>query len=277
MAIQLNDSSRFIETVCKLMDGTKELFELKEDLEPVYPKETLYLEKLLEVLDRECLLEDKAKNYPSELSNYELQRWARNIDFFGSYTNASDNKFAYQEKLKSTKVAIFGLGGVGYNILLNLAAMGVDSIKAVDFDKVELSNLNRQIIYSESHIGKLKSIAAKERINEFLPNSNIEFVNKKINSAEDIEEIIKDQDIVIASIDQPRDEVIDWFNLACIRHRIPFICGSLDSRLVTYFTIIPDKTGCVECWKNSSGKTRFMFQDLIKRKDFVASSPQTLQ
>lgn len=206
-----------------------------------------------------------------KLTEYDTVRWSRNIEFFGAHCKATENKYSHQEKLKSTKVAIFGLGGVGSNILYNLAAMGVCNIRAVDFDKVELSNLNRQIIYNECDIGQLKSDVAKNRISHFLPDANIEFINKKISCSEDIEKIISGQDIVIASIDHPREKIMDWFNLACVRHGIPFLCGSLDSRLVTYYTIAPGKTGCIECWKATREKSGFIFQDIIQHEGFMAS------
>ncbi|MHB1949412.1 MAG: HesA/MoeB/ThiF family protein, partial [Gammaproteobacteria bacterium] len=203
---------------------------------------------------------------------YDTTRWSRNIEFFGAHCKANDNKYSYQEKLKSTKVVIFGLGGVGSNILYNLAAMGVCNIKAVDFDEVELSNLNRQIIYNESDIGILKSVAAKNRISEFLPNSNIDFINKKISSSADIEELISGQDIVICAIDQPREAIMDWFNTACIKYNIPFLCGALDSKIATYYTVFPKKTGCIECWKTNAKKTGFIFQNLIQQEAFISSS-----
>ena len=273
MAIQLKDPGKFIATVCKLMDGCKSVIELREILSPLFPKETPHLETLLAVLDKEYLLEDTDRNYSTELTEYETTRWSRNIEFFGAYCKASDNKYSYQEKLKNVRVVIFGLGGVGSNILYNLVAMGVHNIIAVDFDKVELSNLNRQIIYNESDIGQLKSEAANNRISQFL-TANIQFINKKMTSSEDIEDVIAGQDIVISAIDHPREKIMDWVNVACVKRNIPFLCGSLDSKLVTYYTVVPGKTGCIECWKSGTRKSALVFQDLIQQENFVpALSP----
>ncbi|MBV9575124.1 MAG: ThiF family adenylyltransferase [Gammaproteobacteria bacterium] len=271
IAIQMKDPSKFISSVCKLLDGKRNLAELSQELAPFFPSETPYLEKLLYVLDKEYLLEDSECNYPEKLTEYDIARWSRNIEFFGAHCKAKENKYSHQEKLKAAKVTVFGLGGVGSNILYNLAAMGVCNIKAVDFDKIELSNLNRQIIYNECDVGQLKSAVAKNRISNFLPHANIEFINKKISCSEDIEEFISNQDIVIAAIDHPREKIIDWFNLACVKKNVPFLCGSLDSRLVTYYGIVPGETGCVECWKLSKQKTGFVFQDIIQQENFISS------
>lgn len=134
--------------------------------------------------------------------------------------------------------------------------------------KVELSNLNRQIIYNESDISKLKCEIVKKRISEFQSQANIEFINKKISNMEEINEIISDVEFVICAIDQPREKVIDWFNLACVKRKIPLLCGSLDARIVSFFTVIPGKTGCTECWRHDS-KYPLSFQTLIKNKAFV--------
>lgn len=272
LATQMDDSTGFIATVCKLMDGRKSFLELKESLEPLFSKETPYLEKLLIALDQEYLLEDSAKNVPGTLTEYDIDRWSRNIEFFSSYSKATQNKYFYQEKLKSTKVTVFGLGGVGSNVLYNLVAMGITNIKALDFDRVELSNLNRQIIYNESDIGQLKSEAARNKISNFLSDANIEFINKKISCREDIEEIIAGQDIVINAIDQPREKIMDWFNHACVKHSVPFLCGSLDSKVITFYTIVPGQTGCIECWKNNDNKSVLRFQDIIQHESFVSSN-----
>ncbi len=78
------------------------------------------------------------------------------------------------EKLKNSKVAIFGIGGVGSYVVEGLARAGVGSFILVDNDEVCLSNLNRQIIATHKTIGKPKVEVAKERILEINPNANVE-------------------------------------------------------------------------------------------------------
>lgn len=161
---------------------------------------------------------------------------------------------------------------MGSHVLYDLAALGVYNIRGVDFDKVELSNLNRQILYNESDIGQLKVEVARNRILQFLPSANIEFFNKKISCVEDIENIISGQDIVISVLDQPRDKIIDWLNQACVKHHLPFICGAFDSKCAVYYSVIPGQSGCIECWKTHAKKSGLLFQDVIQKNGFVASS-----
>ena len=270
-AIEMEDPSGFIELVCKCMDGKLTFNQIQNSLSTTHPYECLYLESLLGALDDEYLLEDVVSNYPSRMNDHELERWSRNIEFFGSHCKANNNKFSFQEKLTSTKVVIFGLGGVGSNVLYQLSALGINNITAVDFDIISLSNLNRQIIYHETDIGQFKTDIAKNRISEFYKNSKLNFITKKISSSVEIENIIVNHDFVIVAIDDPRDKIIDWFNVACINQNIPFLCGSLDSKLVMCYTIIPQKTGCVECWKISQNSTNLKFHNIIQQPNFINS------
>src|SRR3990167_1749558 len=138
VAIEMDDSSEFITAACKLMDGKKNYTQLMELLSFNFPKETSYFHHLLVTLDEANLLEDSANNDPLGLNEYDITRWARNIEFFGTHCKAKNNKYSYQTKLKSVKVVLLGLGGVGSHALYDLAALGVHNIRGVDFDKVEL-------------------------------------------------------------------------------------------------------------------------------------------
>lgn len=257
--------------VCRLMDGKRNFNELSYILNKEFPKETPYLDSLLAVMDEARLLEDVSENHVMELSEYDLTRWSRNVEFFGAHCAAKENKYSHQAKLKSVKVVLLGLGGVGSHVLYDLAALGVCNIRGVDFDKIELANLNRQILYNEADIGKLKSEVAKSRILEFLPHANIEIFNKKISSSEDIQDIISGQDFVISVLDQPREKIIDWVNAACVKQKIPFICGAFDSKCAVYHSVVPGETGCIECWKTNAKQSGFLFQDILKQKGFVES------
>ncbi len=272
VAITLDDSKGFIRKVCALMDGEKNTATLKSMLSESYPEEAKYLEELLKVLDSEKLLEDKKFNTSISLNKSDEERYARNLGFFSSYITAQDNKYQYQEKLKTTKVVILGMGGVGTHVLQNLAGLGVGHIKIVDFDLVELSNLNRQVLYRESDLGELKAIAASKNIKEFSNDINITTVIKKIANVEDILELIKGQDIVIGAADQPRDKIIDWLNVACIELKIPFVLGSLDSQWAACYSIVPGKTGCIECWKQSVNNNKTTFQNMVQSENFISSA-----
>ena len=105
-----------------------------------------------------------------------------------------------QKKLKSAKVLVLGMGGLGCPLSIYLASLGIGTIGIVDNDKVELSNLNRQIIYNMSDIGKYKVDVAKNKIK--LINKNIIIKSYKIRvNKTNIRKLMKNFDIVCDGTD----------------------------------------------------------------------------
>lgn len=104
------------------------------------------------------------------------------------------------EKLKEAKVCILGLGGLGSNVAVLLARSGIGSLKLVDFDTVEASNLNRQQ-YRISHIGIKKTEAMKNIIREINPFVEVEILDIKVDR-ENIYSIVGDIEIVVEAFDR---------------------------------------------------------------------------
>ena len=105
-----------------------------------------------------------------------------------------------QKKILNSKVLIIGVGGLGCPLLTYLAASGVGKIGIVDPDKVEMSNLNRQTLFTSSDIGKYKVDQAKKRINKVNNKIKIKIFKKKINS-NNIKSIVNDFDIICDGTD----------------------------------------------------------------------------
>ena len=105
-----------------------------------------------------------------------------------------------QKKILSAKVLIIGIGGLGCPLLTYLAASGVGKIGIVDYDKVEISNLNRQTLFAQSDIGKFKVNQAKKNISKI--NSKIKILpfNLKLN-ANNIKKVLKNFDIICDGTD----------------------------------------------------------------------------
>lgn len=105
-----------------------------------------------------------------------------------------------QEKLKKSKVLVIGAGGLGCPILQYIATAGVGTIGIIDFDKVELHNLQRQILYTENHIGKAKAITAKSVLEKLNPLIEVVAFEEKL-TAENATQIIQDFDVVVDGSD----------------------------------------------------------------------------
>ncbi len=105
-----------------------------------------------------------------------------------------------QKKIQKAKVLIIGIGGLGCPLLVYLAASGVSNIGIVDNDKVELSNLNRQVLYNNSDLGKYKVIQAKSKIKKIYKKIKINTFKTKI-TAKNIRSILDDYDIICDGTD----------------------------------------------------------------------------
>jgi molybdopterin/thiamine biosynthesis adenylyltransferase/rhodanese-related sulfurtransferase len=127
------------------------------------------------------------------LSNDEIRRYSRHLIM-------PEVGMEGQKKLKSASVLLIGAGGLGSPLAMYLAAAGLGRIGIVDFDVVDFSNLQRQIAYSTSDIGKHKLDAVKERITGINPNVHVETYETQLTS-ENALEILKDYDVIIDGTD----------------------------------------------------------------------------
>lgn len=111
-----------------------------------------------------------------------------------------------EEKIKSAVVAIAGLGGLGSNVAVSLARIGIGKLVLVDFDRVEKSNLNRQY-YFLNQIGKYKTDSIKEVIENINEEVKVEIKNIKITKF-NIEKLFKDVDILVEALDKSKEKAM---------------------------------------------------------------------
>lgn len=151
-----------------------------------------------------------------------------------------------QKKLLNAKVLIIGTGGLGAPAALYLAAAGVGTIGLVDFDAVDLSNLQRQIIHHTKDVGKPKVLSGKETIAEMNPDVNVVTYQQWV-TAENIAEIIKDQDydfIIDGTDNFPAKFLI---NDACVLLNKPFSHAGIIRFQGQTMTYVPGKGPCYRC------------------------------
>ncbi len=171
-------------------------------------------------------------------------RYSRQMGYFSMISDEPD---LVQQKVRNSHALILGVGAIGSHTCWNLAAIGVGKITLVDFDTVEESNFNRQLMYTPEDLGKYKVDVLGDRIREFNPEIEVVSLNMKINSEADVLQLISDVDIVVKAIDTP-EESMEWVNAVCVRHSIPYVCGGfLDSTAVVGPNYIPGKSLCSSC------------------------------
>lgn len=152
-----------------------------------------------------------------QFSKAELERYSRHLII-------PDFNIEGQKKLKAAKVLVVGTGGLGSPLLLYLAAAGVGTLGLLDFDVVDESNLQRQVLFSVEDVGKPKVEAAAERLKGLNPHIEIRTHNTKLTAANALE-IIKDYDLVADGTDNfPTRYLV---NDACVLSGKPNVYASI--------------------------------------------------
>jgi len=183
----------------------------------------------------------------SKTDAFYSKRYDRQIGLFNAFSLG--NGASKQALLANARIALIGIGGVGSYVLYTLAAMGVGFVRAVDFDKVEESNLSRQILYGEDDVNKQKINAAKNRITSINKELKYEFIDVFVDTEEKITDIINDVDFCILAADTPRGKIQHYTNNACMKSGTPYIFGYsvLDSLTVGPMVIPGSDSACLNC------------------------------
>lgn len=149
-----------------------------------------------------------------------------------------------QERLRGAKVLVAGAGALGNEVVKLLALMGVGRIHIVDFDRVELSNLTRSVLFRESDIGRPKADVAAERAREINPDV------EAIGLAGDLEydlglNLLRSMDLVIGCLDSLGARLA--LNRACRRAAVPWINGAIEVDFAAVSLFGPESDVCFEC------------------------------
>ena len=151
-----------------------------------------------------------------------------------------------QKKIEKAKVLIIGMGGLGCPLLAYLASSGICNIGLADHDKVETSNLNRQILFNSSDLGKYKVIQARAKIKKIYNKVKIKIFKKKI-SLDNIEAIIKNYDIICDGTDNFNTRYL--VNDFCKKNKKILISAAISQFDGQLFKFDFKKTGpCFRCF-----------------------------
>jgi len=149
-----------------------------------------------------------------------------------------------QLKLKNAKVLVVGVGGLGSPAAIYLAAAGVGNLILIDFENVELSNLNRQVLHWTRDIGRPKVQSAVEKLRELNPEVNVEGIMGKAD--EDLlRRLVPRVDVVIDALDNWGTRFL--LNKVCVEFRKPLIHAGVQGLYGQLIVIVPGKTPCLQC------------------------------
>jgi adenylyltransferase/sulfurtransferase len=172
------------------------------------------------------------------LTAYDQSRYARQI-LLGGFGQAG------QEKLKSARVFIAGAGGLGSPVSIYLAAAGVGEIRICDSDRVDLSNLNRQILHGDARIGEWKAKSAETTLRELNPAIHIMALTEYLDDS-NIERLVDHADIMVDCLDNLATRYC--LNALSIRSGIPLVHGAVWGLSGQVSFLHPPATPCLRCF-----------------------------
>lgn len=173
----------------------------------------------------------------TKLTEKDLIRYQRQI----LYTGFGEEG---QYKLRRSHVMVAGVGGLGSPVSTYLACAGIGHITIVDYDSVELSNLNRQILHWDENIGEKKVFSAAGKLKRLNSEVEITPICDRITEAS-VKDIVRGVDAVVDCMDNLETRFI--LNSACVSGEIPFIHGAVHGLDGEITTMIPGQTACLSC------------------------------
>lgn len=146
--------------------------------------------------------------------------------------------------LKNFTAAVIGIGGLGCNIAVHLTGAGIGRLLIFDDDKINLSNLNRQFLYTSDDIGKLKAVTAAEKLSRYAKDCDISPFPIKI-TRNSIPDQLKNCDIIFLAADncEARKVMADF----AFTHKIPLVLGGIDGFYGKAYLYIPLVSPCPRC------------------------------
>ena len=173
-----------------------------------------------------------------ELSSKQLDRYSRQVMLEQIGYNG-------QLKLRDAVICVVGVGGLGNPITTRLVAMGVGTIRIVDRDVIELSNLHRQTMFDEDDVGKIKVEAASKHLQKLNSEVTIQAFPISVNDYTALE-VVDGCDVVIDALDSVNARYS--LNKACVSKGIPFVTGGAVGVSGQAFTVLPkENTACYHC------------------------------
>lgn len=220
-------------------------------------------------------LEDAADD--ELLERGELERFDRQLRYFSDVGAPSLAPSECQRRLREAKVAILGVGGLGGWAAWALACCGVGEMWLADGDRVEINNLNRQILYTEADVGRLKAEAAAERLEAFNSAMRVEAVPVRLGGEDDVAKFVAGASVVVDAADWPAHDIERWVNAACFEAGIPYITMSHFppiARVGPFF--VPGRTACYACQEAALRRAYPLFDLAVEQRRAKPSTAATL-
>ena len=248
LAAEISDPDGWIWTMLSAMDGTRAVPDIIGQVRVSHPDQPV------ELLSRGALelmasgyVEDAAGAVPSVLTERDLVRYERARGYY-RWLDLTPRASSWEPQavLTQSRVTVLGLGGTGGVAAQALTASGVGYLHLVDPDEVELSNLGRQVLYTEDDIGQAKADVAVMRLRRLNTDISITGQRLRVTCIEDVRDLADSCDVLLLAADRPPD-LRTWTNRACIAMNRPWVDSGYHGPLVQSGAFVPGVGPCWEC------------------------------
>ena len=251
------------------LDGSRSIDQLERD----FGRERV--RSALADLAEVSLLEDAADD--ERTPPRDRARYDRQLRYFSDLAPGSTPPSEYQRRLSQARVAMLGLGGLGSWAAYALACCGVGELVLVDGDLVEESNFNRQILYREHDVGRLKTDAAAEALAAFNSACRLTAVPRRLEGVDAVRDVVEGADLVVNGADWPAHDIERWVNAACFAAGLPFITMSHSPPVARVGPLyVPGKTGCYACQESVYRDGHPLYDELVEQRRGRPSPAPTL-
>jgi bacteriocin biosynthesis cyclodehydratase domain-containing protein len=211
------------------------------------------------------------------LSPGDALRYDRQLHYFGDQATTAAGATQMQLALRNATVVVLGAGGLGSWTMAGLACAGVGRIVAVDDDTIELSNLNRQVLYRASDVGRRKVDVAVESLGALNPELELVPIARRVRGTRDVRAVCAGADFVVCTADWPVHDIGRWVNRACHELDLPHIsAGQFPPRVRIGPTFVPGRTACLECQERAIRTDFPLYDELVEHRKRCAPVAATL-
>jgi bacteriocin biosynthesis cyclodehydratase domain-containing protein len=214
---------------------------------------------------------------PALLAPHDRDRYGRQMLYFGDLAGDGRDAHAMQARLMDASVALVGAGGLGSSVAGYLAAAGVRTLVAIDGDRVERSNLNRQTLFAEADLGRLKVDALVDAIARFNAGVRVRPVPEYVHGADALAPLLDGVDVVVCAADLPAYQIGRWVNAACWERGIPWITGGqFPPHLRVGPLYVPGRTACLDCLEAAARRDFPLYDELAAYREAHPKPSATL-
>jgi bacteriocin biosynthesis cyclodehydratase domain-containing protein len=231
------------------------------------------LDEKLAALEAAQLLQISDPTTATGLTDEDRERFSRQLLYLGEFGDPA----ALQRRLRDATVLVLGCGGLGSWAAGAAACLGLGRLILVDDDRVDLSNLNRQILFPRSSVGQPKVETLRTWLSGFDPDVRVTAHAQRIGGPEDVADLLAGVDAVVLAADTPAYLIGRWVNQACASRRVPFLtAGQLPPILKLGPTYMPGSGACLSCHEIALREESPLYDEYVAFRSGAEQTAATL-